>query len=94
MDSSDIINVLQGDLEHGSLGWFNQSTLHFSKFTPWEMPSPNTGFPYNRLAITSMMDVATESYLYHQLSDTTFAEEIWDYATGNWTSNNITIDAS
>lgn len=58
-----------------------------------ELPLPEASFPYTRMASTFAKN-STSSYLYHQITDTTFAEELWDGTSGFWISNNITIDTA
>lgn len=53
--------------------------------------SPTSQFPFNRLTSTYATN-SNSTYLYHQLSDTILAEELWDGTSGFWISSNITID--
>ncbi len=72
--------------------WFNQSTLQVASENSI-IPAPKIQFPFLRIAGTSINTTATVSstYLYHQLSDTVFAEHLWDGTSGFWVSNNISI---
>lgn len=55
--------------------------------------TPSSQFPFNRLTSTYATN-SNSTYLYHQLSDTILAEELWDGTSGFWISSNITIDTS
>ncbi|KAL9611039.1 MAG: hypothetical protein Q9167_004286 [Letrouitia subvulpina] len=49
-----------------------------------------SAFPYPQLGGSAPLD-GTVLYLYHQINETTFAEDQWDETTGVWTSQNITV---
>ena len=51
---------------------------------------PVSPFPFTRLASTALVG-STSSYLYHQINDTTIAEDQYDSSSGHWISTNITI---
>lgn len=54
---------------------------------------PKNSFPFKRLA-SSNQENSTTVYLYHQLDEVTFAEEVYDSSRGLWTTaKNITIEA-
>ena len=56
-------------------------------------PTPESSFPFRRLASVTSADGST--FLYHQINDTTFAEEHWDSSSGAWlTPDYITIPDS
>lgn len=44
-------------------------------------PTPNNSFPFSRLASVYSADQSS-TFLYHQMNDTTFAEEHWDSSSG------------
>ena len=52
---------------------------------------PDSAFPFTRLAsVTS--DDQKSTFLYHQMTGTTFAEEQWDDSLGAWTPTvNFTV---
>ena len=55
---------------------------------------PKMKFPYSRLTgytTTTSSILAADYFIYHQLSATVIAEEVFDAGVGNWASNNITI---
>ena len=71
-----------------------QSKLHFFTSHPGSEthPLPDSRFPFNHLAWERPWNT-TSTYLFHQLSGSIIAEEVWDEDTGIWNSTNITIDA-
>ncbi|MCJ1384309.1 hypothetical protein MMC17_007425 [Xylographa soralifera] len=54
---------------------------------------PLSPFPFTRLANTVGLTADTSQviYLYHQINETTIAEDQWDIVNGKWTSNSITV---
>ena len=81
--ATDLI-FLHGDV----MAWFNKTSLVMNG-----APLPTSSFPYKHLAGTSKVNT-TESYIYHQLNETTIAEEYWDGGRSDfWITRNITIDA-
>ena len=44
---------------------------------------PDNSFPFTRLASVDSADLLS-TFLYHQINDTTFAEEHWDSSSGAW----------
>ena len=57
-------------------------------------PTPVTPFPFARLASVYPAD-GSSTFLYHQINDTTFAEEHWDSSSEAWlTPDYITIPDS
>ena len=57
-------------------------------------PTPVTPFPFARLASVNPADESS-TFLYHQINDTTFAEEHWDSSSEAWlTPDYITITDS
>lgn len=59
-----------------------------------DAPTPVTSFPFARLASVSLAD-GLSTLLYHQINDTTFAEEHWDSSSAGWlTPDYITIPDS
>ncbi|KAL8925826.1 MAG: hypothetical protein Q9208_003323 [Pyrenodesmia sp. 3 TL-2023] len=84
----------------GDLAWraglpdqprLNRETLETD--AGFEIPLPKSSFPYQRLAGTYAENF-TVSYLYHQLSDSVFAEDLWDDKSKVWISKTFTIDTS
>ena len=65
-----------------SLLWFNQSNIQNSfdiELDSTETPVPDTSFPFRRLG-AAVNSNGVESYNYHQMNESTIAEEIWDEA--------------
>ncbi|KAL8688499.1 MAG: hypothetical protein Q9218_005607 [Villophora microphyllina] len=87
---SDIAPLMQG----GAL-FLNQSVPQYGfGFPPkGELPLPTVQFPFEHLASTYAKS-SSSTFIYHQLSDTVLAEELWDDTSGFWISNNITIDTA
>lgn len=48
-----------------------------------DYPPPDNSFPFTRLASVSSAD-GSSTFLYHQINDTTFAEEHWDPSSRAW----------
>ncbi|KAL8899409.1 MAG: hypothetical protein Q9207_006215 [Kuettlingeria erythrocarpa] len=92
LGSSDIVYIDNG---RQGVAWFNQSKLQIdaSQAGP---PIPKTPFPFLRIAATYSNSTGLNgiAYLYHQLSDTILAEEVWDSTSGFWITNNITIETT
>ncbi|KAL8915805.1 MAG: hypothetical protein Q9208_008833 [Pyrenodesmia sp. 3 TL-2023] len=85
-------------LSPGQPLYFDQSTMrvsatHHGKKYRAKLPLPNTPFPFNRLASTFARN-GTNSYLYHQISDSIISEDLWDDTSGFWITSNITIETS
>ena len=77
-------------LAAGDLLWFNQTTLQLDFANPGAVPSPEAPFPYRRLA-SAFRTNATQSYVYHQLNESTFVEDVW-VESGFWLpSTNISV---
>ncbi|KAL8899410.1 MAG: hypothetical protein Q9207_006216 [Kuettlingeria erythrocarpa] len=73
--------------------WLNGSRLEGNTDLT-SVGMPRTAFPFQRLAGTYAAN-STKTYLYHQLDDSTLAEEFWDDAKSTvWFSNNITIEVA
>ncbi|KAL8908882.1 MAG: hypothetical protein Q9171_005279 [Xanthocarpia ochracea] len=85
---SDIIS-----LSDGGAAWFNASTPIFVDHNAITLPSPKSSFPFHRLAST-FAKFEIETYVYHQLNGSTFAEDLWDGASGAWISSNFTVDTA
>lgn len=78
----------------GQILWFQGSALRMEKSIMLNSyPIPKSSFPFHRLASTPAEN-ATFSYLYHQLSDSVFAEDLWDDTSQLWISKNFTIETS
>ena len=77
--------------------WVNGSTL--SDFgvigqTPKYIENPPASpFPYARLAVTTTENT-TAFYLYHQINESYFAEDVWDSSIDGWTSATVHIATS
>ena len=54
---------------------------------------PDAPFPYTRLGFLNPMN-SSSSYFYHQINATTVGEEMYDAASGLWSSQNITVEFS
>lgn len=68
--------------------WYNQSQVESSHV------APSSDFPFPHFAST-FANSSNNTYLYHQLSDSIIAEELWDGDTsGFWISKNITIETT
>ena len=48
-----------------------------------EISEPKNTFPFARLASVNTFDDKT-TYLYHQMNETTFAEESFEASVGDW----------
>ena len=82
--SSDLAAVdSQGDL--AGVFWVNGTQLDVIAMAPLGMQSttPETRFPFPRLAVTPNSDMSS-TFLYHQINSTTFAVEQWRSASGTW----------
>ena len=71
--------------------WVQNQTLIFDTW-PSNDPSPNTPYPYARLASLNSTGVAA-TYVYHQLSGTVLCEDAYFQSSG-WRTTNITITPS
>ena len=60
--------------------------LYPTALTTW----PISPFPFARLATTSPTN-SSVFHLYHQINDTTFAEDTYDTKGGYWSSKNLSI---
>lgn len=54
------------------------------------LPPPQNRIPYNHIASTDSVN-STSIYVYYQLNDATFVENLWDDTSGFWVPKNITI---
>ena len=73
--------------------WVEQSSLRISNLTHTFTPPSARSFPFNRLA-SDVYDNGSTS-LYHQLDDSTLAEERWDADENEFVySTNISVDTS
>lgn len=90
-DSFDKLTLTDNSGPYIQTIWFNQSTLLF--VDERSLLSPSADFPFPRVASTFAKN-ATYNYLYHQISDSILAEEVWDGTSGFWISKNITIGTS
>jgi len=94
--ASDWTQVTVGDLssanDAATYGLFvNGKTLSSFSGDPELFTSPpESPYPYTRLATTSQPN-SYVFYLYHQINETTIAEDAWDESTGVWTSSKISI---
>ena len=75
-------------LAGGELLWFNQTTL-LNLCDP-SFPVPQVAFTYGTTYIVN----GTDSYLYHQIDDSTLAEEHWDNSPFWLPSRNISINTT
>ena len=68
-----------GTLAGGHILWFNQSTLQTDDLSTVgrAAPNPPTTFPYQRFG-TAFVVNGTNSYVYHQINESTLAQEQWD----------------
>ena len=76
--------------------WVNKTQLEMqpvSGYSGGPNSGPDTEFPYTRLAGTVPVN-ASAYYLYHQLNQTTIAEDRWSPDSGVWVSNLITVPTS
>ena len=63
-----------------------------AEVTPIHLPVPDAGSPYLRLGSTYRVNTI-QTYVYHQVNDSTIAEEVWEEESSVWqTSKNISID--
>ena len=75
--------------------WVNGSTLSIFPVSSGNGPTAekNIGspFPFKRLASITAVN-STNFYLYHQINETTFAEDFWETDVGEWTASvNVSI---
>lgn len=93
-DSEPTIDSDITPLKQGAGVFLNQSTPQWGfGFQTGGVPLSSLRFPFNRLAST-FADNATSTYLYHQLTDTILAEELWDGTSAFWIQSNVTIETS
>ena len=73
----------------------NQTKLSFlSNGGQDKLPeTPSTPFPYPRIATTTTINNRA-FYVYHQLNETTMAQEVWDPNSPNWSSVYIDVAVS
>ena len=70
--------------------WVNQTTIDSFGYDS-DMTLPGGSYPYSKLAALLPATPGPAMSIYHQLSTTVIAEEVWNEASGAWSSNNITI---
>ena len=70
--------------------WVNRTELQLSNWVFATSTLPSSLFPYSRMTTINPIN-SSVLYLYHQVNDTTFAEDTWDISTGGWASSNISI---
>ena len=72
--------------------WVNGTTLSSSFDNDQNLLNnpPTSPFPYARLATTTP-DNGEAFYLYHQINESVFAEDVWDRSLGSWSSSAINI---
>ena len=61
--------------------WISKSKVESASRGAIDVPKNN--FPFTRLARATTLDSQT-TYLYHQMNETTFAEESFDASMGEW----------
>lgn len=66
------------------------SSYGSTPFPLLKIPS-NYSIPYRRIASTFIPGL-NQSFIYHQLTDSTLAEESWDTSAKNWVTRNITVE--
>ena len=79
-------SIYQSDIAGFSSGyaiWINGTQPALVKFSSGIPPLPSNEFPFKRLASVSSADQSA-TFLYHQMNDTTFAEEQWDDVMQAW----------
>lgn len=60
-----------------------------------DSPRPDTMFPFTNVAVTIPSGIAsTQVFMYHQLNESAFAEETWDYDLGLWNTEIVQVDTS
>ena len=64
----------------------------------WIMPELHCRYPTLRFHLTALastfVGLETETYVYHQLNGSTFAEDLWDGTSETWISSNFTINTA
>ena len=98
---SPIFEVVDADhtdfcaLGDGEVLWFNGSTpTILDSSDNFDLPVPNVTFPYRHFGSTYGVN-ATQTYVYHQVNDSTIAEEVWEKQSSLWQrSKNISIEVS
>ena len=84
--ASDIGSLQQSDMavifnkNAQDVIWINQSKAQVGFET---ITAPKNTFPFTRLASATTSDNRT-TYLYHQMNETTFAEEFFEASVGEW----------
>ena len=88
------VTYLSTNLSGSYLLWVNATTLVTVNLGPmsqgYSIDGPLSAFPFARLATTTPVG-SRAFYLYHQLSESILAEEIFDSSHFVWTSSNISI---
>ena len=74
-------------------GFLSVSNTTLEAFTPLNPPLPVAKIPYNHIAGTYATN-SSNSYVYYQISNTTFVEYLWDDTSGVWVPKNITVDTA
>ena len=89
--SSDINDLGFAALAGGQLLWHNQSTLQGDSLDLEKpaAPVPPARFPYQRLGTADVVG-GNDSYVYHQINESTIAQEYWDGGP-LWLSSGIPI---
>ena len=93
VNSSDINDLGFATLAGGKVLWFNQSTLQSDNLGEGNPAPPvlPARFPYQRLGTADVVN-GTDSYVYHQINESTIAQEYWDGGSLWLPSVNITIE--
>lgn len=69
--------------------WVNGRNVRpVGDFTPYGNAVPQVSFPFSRL---SSINMPGSSYLYHQINETTLAEEQYDFSLHLWLTTYITV---
>ena len=57
------------------------------------IPSPNSHFPFSRMA-TATHVYSNTTYIYHQINSSFLGQEVWNCKAAEWSSNAIPIKVS
>ncbi len=74
-------------------GFLSVNNTTLEAFTFDKTPFPVAKIPYNHIAGTYPTN-SSNSYVYYQLNNTTFVENLWDDTSGRWVPKNITVDTA
>ena len=74
-------------------GFLSVNNTILEAFSLANPPFPVAKIPYTHIAGTYATN-SSNSYVYYQISNTTFVENLWDYTSRRWVPKNITLDTA